>query len=137
MNSRAKGKLGEREAAAFLTSRGFPARRGQQFCAANGDADVVCEVLPGVHIEVKRRERGCLDHWLDQARRDAAGDKTPMVMHRRNACRWVVILDAEDMLEIIRRSDLLEPAGGWDSFAVAQQTRDMADNNKLDEPPHA
>ncbi len=127
-NSRAKGKTGEREAANFLTSRGFPARRGQQYCAANGDADVVCDVLPGVHIEVKRRERGNLYAWLDQARRDAAAGKTPVVMHRRNASRWVMILDAEDLLEIIRRSDLLEPAGGWDSFAVVQRARDQADN---------
>ena len=30
--------------------------------------------------------------------------------------------------QIIRRSDLLEPAGGWDSFAVVQRARDQADN---------
>jgi hypothetical protein len=36
MNSRNKGKRGELEAAKFLASEGFPARRGQQF---SGGAD--------------------------------------------------------------------------------------------------
>ena len=52
--SRNKGKVGERELAKKLRELGFDARRGQQFCGANGDADVVG--LPNIHIECKRVE---------------------------------------------------------------------------------
>lgn len=52
MNSREKGKRGERELAGELRRHGYDARRGQQYCGANGDADVVG--LPGLHIECKR-----------------------------------------------------------------------------------
>ena len=55
MNSREKGKRGERELAGELRRHGYDARRGQQYCGANGDADVVG--LPGLHIECKRVER--------------------------------------------------------------------------------
>lgn len=55
MNSREKGKRGERELAGELRRHGYDARRGQQYCGANGDADVVG--LSGLHIECKRVER--------------------------------------------------------------------------------
>lgn len=55
MNSRTKGAVGEREVASMLRGYGYKARRGQQYSGANGDADVVG--LPGIHIEVKRREK--------------------------------------------------------------------------------
>lgn len=58
--------------------------------------------LPGVHIEVKRTERLDLYGALDQARRDAKPGKLPIVVHRRNNCRWVVIQDAEDWFQIYR-----------------------------------
>lgn len=52
--SRNKGKAGERELAKLLRSFGFETRRGQQYCGANGDADVIG--LPNIHIECKRNE---------------------------------------------------------------------------------
>ena len=55
MNSRRKGAEGERELARVLQEYGFDSRRGQQYCGANGDADVVG--LQGVHIECKRVEK--------------------------------------------------------------------------------
>lgn len=48
MNSRNKGATGERELAKVLRGYGYNCRRGQQYCGANGDADVVG--LPGLHI---------------------------------------------------------------------------------------
>ena len=40
MNSRDKGKRGERELAAILKEYGYcEARRGQQYCGADGSAD--------------------------------------------------------------------------------------------------
>ena len=49
MNSRNKGKAGELELSKVLKTYGYDTRRGQQYCGANGDADVVG--LPHIHIE--------------------------------------------------------------------------------------
>lgn len=51
MNSKAKGARFERLLASKLRDYGYDARRGQQYCGANGDADVIG--LPGIHIEAK------------------------------------------------------------------------------------
>lgn len=101
MNSRVKGAAGERELAAFLRERGFEARRGQQFKGGADSPDVVCEALPGVHLECKRVERGQLYAWLGQAIQDAGPDKMPVVAHRRNRREWVAIMRLEDLLEMM------------------------------------
>jgi len=103
MNSRRKGKRGEREAAAFLTGNGFPARRGQQFAGSPDSPDVVCPLLPGVHLEVKRCERTDLEGWLRQATADAGG-KLPVVLHRKTRGPWIAVLRAEDLLALLRNS---------------------------------
>ena len=69
MNSREKGKRGERELAGELRRHGYDARRGQQYCGVNGDADVVG--LPGLHIECKRVER--LDLYAAMAQAEKEG----------------------------------------------------------------
>lgn len=97
-NSRNKGKVGELELAAFLTERGYKARRGQQFKGGTDSPDVVAAGLEHIHIECKRVEAGNPYIWLDQAQRDAAGKKTPVVMHRKNNREWIVILTLEDFL---------------------------------------
>lgn len=96
MNSRNKGAVGERELAKKLRMFGHMARRGQQYCGANGDADVVG--LPGIHIECKRTERLSLYDAMDQAKRDSNGIDIPVVMHRKNNCDWVVILSLDDFM---------------------------------------
>lgn len=99
MNSRNKGAVGERELANKLKEYGYDTRRGQQFCGANGDADVVG--LKGIHIEVKRTERLSLYDALTQAKHDCHENK-PVVFHRRNNCEWVVIQPLEDWIELYR-----------------------------------
>ena len=95
MNSREKGKRGERELASVLRDLGYMTRRGQQFSGANGDADVVG--IEGLHIECKRVERGLnLEKALEQSRRDAREEELPCVMHRRNGERWKVTMYMED-----------------------------------------
>ena len=100
MNSRNKGCRGERELANKLKEYGYDCRRGQQFCGANGDADVVG--LDGVHIEVKRTERLSLYDALAQAKHDAREGEMPVVMHRKNNCEWVVIQPLEDWIELYK-----------------------------------
>lgn len=99
MNSREKGKRGERELASALKVYGYGTRRGQQFSGANGDADVVG--LPGVHIECKRVERLNIQDAMDQSKRDAKGD-IPVVMHRKNNCEWLVTMRLEDWIDFYR-----------------------------------
>ena len=82
MNSRNKGATGERELAKVLRGYGYNCRRGQQYCGANGDADVVG--LPGLHIECKRVERLNLDDAMAQAKSDAREEEIPVVMHHFN-----------------------------------------------------
>lgn len=105
-NSRAKGKRAELEVAHFLKEHGFDARRGQQYCGANGDADVVG--LPGIHIEVKRTEAFRLWDALVQAKSDAKIGEIPAVFHRKNGKKWCVVMDAEDFLRLYQSSTLAE-----------------------------
>lgn len=96
--SKAKGRRGEIEVAHFLQEHGFNARRGQQYCGANGDADVVG--LPGIHIEVKRTEAFRMWDALTQAKNDAKIGEIPAVFHRKNGKKWCVVMDAEDFLKL-------------------------------------
>lgn len=91
MNSRRKGADGERELAEVLRRLGFETRRGQQFCGANGDADVVG--VEELHIECKRVEQLNLYNAMDQSRRDAREGEVPVVMHRKNHKTWLVTMD--------------------------------------------
>lgn len=99
-NSREKGAAAEREVARILREYGYPARRGQQYCGGNGDADV--EGLEGIHIEVKRRESFQLYNAMAQAKHDAREGEIPAVFHRRNNCPWVVILELDDFMRMYR-----------------------------------
>lgn len=100
INGNRKGKVGERELAHYLRERGIEARRGQQFSGGESSPDVVSD-LEGIHIECKRVEAGNLYTWLEQAKRDA-GDKVPVVMHRKSNQEWVAILPLENFLALVR-----------------------------------
>ena len=99
MNSRDKGKRGELELAHWLTERGHPARRGQQFAGGTDSPDVFCPSLP-LHFEAKRCERLRIHEAMAQAIRDA-GDQVPVVAHRRNRSDWLAILTLSDLLALI------------------------------------
>lgn len=98
MNSRQKGAAGERELANVLKEYGYKARRGQQFCGANGDADVIG--IEGLHIECKRVEKLNIDNAYRQAAEDARDGETPVVMHRKNGQKWKVTLSLEDFMKL-------------------------------------
>ena len=71
MNSRQKGARGERELAKIFREHGYDARRGQQYCGASGDADVIG--LPGIHVECKRVEKLNLLDAVGQSVREMQG----------------------------------------------------------------
>lgn len=98
VNSRQKGARGERELAKILRECGYETRRGQQYCGANGDADVVG--LPKIHIECKRVEKLNIDNAIAQAIRDARDGELPTVFHRKDGKHWLVTMTLEDWLEI-------------------------------------
>lgn len=98
--SREKGKVGEREVAGILRDYGYNCRRGQQFCGANGDADVVG--LPGIHIEVKRVEKLNLYDAVDQSKRDKKEGELPTVFHRKNRCEWLVTMPLDSFMDVYR-----------------------------------
>lgn len=100
INSREKGKKGEREFARLCREHGFAnARRGQQYSGVEGK-DVVG--LDGVHIEVKRVERLNIEKALQQAERDKKEGEIPIVAHRKNRETWKVTMRAEDWLEMYK-----------------------------------
>ncbi len=110
MNSREKGKRGERQWRDELRANGYAARRGQQFSGSPDSPDVVCDSLPWVHFEVKAVERLNIEEAMEQARRDAGG-KIPIVAHRRNFRLWLVTMEAETFFRLLR-GDLTEGNGG-------------------------
>jgi Holliday junction resolvase len=97
MNSKDKGKRGERLFAEALRLLGFQARRGQQYAGGNNSPDVVTNIA-GIHFEVKHVE--ALNIWgaLSQADKDSEG-KIPVVAFKRNRTDWYLAIPLEDMIE--------------------------------------
>ena len=109
--SRDKGKRGERMWRDMLRSFGFKkAYRTQQFSgkSPDGSADVNCPELASIHWEVKNVEKLNLWAAISQALFDKPAGKIPVVAHTKNNYGWLVTLPAEDFLNILRRSDLVE-----------------------------
>jgi len=96
-NSKQKGARGERELSNKLKEYGYDCRRGQQYCGANGDADVMG--LDGIHIECKRVERLNLYDAISQAKADAKGE-IPTVFHRKNNCEWLVTMTLDNWITL-------------------------------------
>lgn len=106
MNSREKGKVGEREIAAYLRAHGLPARRGVQYQGSPDSPDVIG--LDGFHIEVKRVEQLNLENAMAQSIRDAGAGEIPVVFHRRNRTPWKCTLLLDDFMKIIEKEVHLE-----------------------------
>ena len=105
MNSRQKGKRVERLWRDMLRAAGFlKSFRGQQYCGAAGNADVVCPELPWAHFEVKGVQNLNVLNAMKQAINDA-GTKTPVVAHKKNGEPWLVTMLADDWLELVKETD--------------------------------
>lgn len=104
INSRDKGARFERKIAGLLRDYGYDtARRGQQFCGANGDADVVG--LPGIHIEAKAVERLNLYDAMQQSQRDARSDEIPVVIHKKNNCKILVTMEFDNFMKLYKECE--------------------------------
>jgi len=108
MNSRNKGKVGEREFARLLREHGFEARRGQQFSGSPDSPDVVSPGLPWLHVEVKRVQHlnltdACVQAEGDSQRGAPAGVQKPwIVAHRRNHAPWLITMTAGTFFRLLR-----------------------------------
>ena len=99
-NSRKKGKRYELHVAGLFKAEGYDARRGQQYCGANGDADVVG--VRGLHIECKAREKTQLYDWVCQAKNEAQIGDLPVVIHKKNNCADLVTMEFKDWIQLYR-----------------------------------
>lgn len=107
MNSKTKGKVGEREFASLCRDQGFDARRGVQYSGGADSPDVVG--LPGLHIEVKRVQALNLTDACVQAEGDCGG-KPWIVAHRKNHAPWLITMRAELFFKLYKESGLIPPA---------------------------
>lgn len=160
MNSRNKGKRGERLWRDELRANGYDARRGQQFSGSSESPDVVCDALPWLHFEVKCVERLNIEDAMEQARRDCgtrnaecgAGStssdlrppspqsgegRIPIVAHKRNHRAWLVTMDAETFFRFLR-GDIPETTspppspqrGEGEEISTAACAAVISENNK-------
>jgi len=100
LNSRRKGAVGERE---FITDYLAPfwpdaCRNLYQFGADKNDVARVA----GVHWQIKRTENLRLWAAIKQAETEATGGDLPVVAFRRNRSRWYCILDAHELVALLR-----------------------------------
>jgi len=103
MNSCAKGKRGERAWRDELIAHGYTARRGRQFSGSPDSPDVICSDLPKFHFEVKAVEHLNLGQAMAQAVGDA-GEKVPVVAHKRNRGDWLVTMRASDWFKMLAKA---------------------------------
>lgn len=101
--SQRKGADGEKELALILQEKGYNVKRGGSL---NYGAFPDVMGLPGVHIEVKRREKLNLLSAIQQAQTDAARfhDGQPAVFHRRNREPWLVTMTLEEWITLYRKA---------------------------------
>lgn len=99
MNSREKGKRGERQAAeALKTHLGWQAFRSAQV-SGKMSADLL-GVPPQIHVEVKFYESIAALKFMRQAETDAK-EKIPFVVMRENKSpEWVVMIKLKDLKEL-------------------------------------
>ena len=103
INSRRKGAEFERKIAGLLRDYGYEGRRGQQYCGANGDADIVG--LPGIHIEAKAVEKLNIYDAMNQSKKDARKDEIPVVIHKKNKRKILVTMEFENFMELYQAAE--------------------------------
>ncbi|MBR0355584.1 MAG: hypothetical protein IJK35_09445 [Oscillospiraceae bacterium] len=102
-NSCKKGARGEQELAGLLRAEGFDVTRG-----GTTSFGTVPDLsgLPGVHIEVKRREKLNVMEAMQQAIADTGRfkDGAPALFHRRNRAPWLVTMLFTDWIRLYKEA---------------------------------
>ena len=104
LNSRSKGKSGERQVKNFLNCHlGYEAFKRNVMQSREGGCDLTSE-LP-VAIEVKRQQNVQLNQFVAQARKQGRDiGKTPVLFYRRNGEDWQILVDMtpEEFVEYLK-----------------------------------
>jgi len=102
INSKQKGNRGERLWRDFLRENGFKeAYRGQQYCGAKGDEDVIFPCMEAFHCEVKFVEHLNVNDAWKQAHNDKKENQIPYVAHKKKNKPWLVTVHARDFIELV------------------------------------
>lgn len=88
-----------------LREHGYEARRGCQNAGGFDSPDVICEDMNSYHFEVKFVEKLNIRNAMIQATADAL-TKTPIVAHKTSNAKWLVTMDADDFLNLVRAAQL-------------------------------
>jgi hypothetical protein len=103
---RRKGKDGELEVVQLARAAGFhDAARTSNGRSQIGRGDI--GGIPGVHVEVRRRETWALRAWLDQAEAEAHEHDVPVVAFRRNGGAWYAALPLDELLALLRHREAM------------------------------
>ena len=112
INSKDKGKRGERTVAEYFREHGYDAHRSAQFCGKTGQAADVVGVN-GIHLEVKFQEKMHLYDWMDQAVRDSEAEgkgNLPVVIHKQNRKDMLVTMRADDWIKLYKEWERVSKA---------------------------
>jgi len=98
INSKRKGKIAELAFVNLCKQHGYDARRGQQYSGIGGE-DVVG--LDGIHVEVKHNQTLNIHDAMEQSSSEA-GDKIPIVAHKKNHKSWLITMYADDWFRLYK-----------------------------------
>ena len=107
INSRVKGKVGEREWANYLKEKGYSFSRSQQVKGTQDSFDVMPDPslpLPDFPVklwEVKRVQNLNITKVVEQSAQEAEGELFA-VAHRKNHKPWLVTMLADDFFRMIQ-----------------------------------
>lgn len=101
-NSRKKGSRGELEAAHELNAvlPGAQARRAQQYSGTEGTSDLIAPGVPGLWLEVKRRQSLNLHRVIEESLA-SCGQLAPVILHRKDNSEWLVTFRMADLPKVI------------------------------------
>ncbi len=104
-NARRKGSAGELEAAKALNAvlPHAQARRAQQFAGHHTAADLVCEGLDGVMVEVKRRQSMNIHKVMKESQAHCTEAMLPMILHRKDNEEWLLTIRLEDLPKALEK----------------------------------
>lgn len=120
INSKQKGKRGERYVVNKFKDRGYQCNRTAQFKGNTGRADDI-EGIDYIHAEVKFVERLNISDAMAQAIRDnLASDREafPTVFHKKNNEKLMVTMRFDDWISL------------YDSFYCDMKLKEMEEKNE-------
>ena len=104
-NNKRKGKNGELEASKALNAvlPHAKARRAQQYCGHETAADLVCEGLDGVMVEVKRRQQMNIHKVMKESQAHCTEAMLPLILHRKDGEEWLLTIRLEDLPKALEK----------------------------------